>query len=448
MPAALTEKVVKATLAAAKAEVETHGRARERDVRGGSEMAGLTLRVTTAGNAYWYVYLGRALKRKLGVVSPSFPLSTAKAHAQRMRANYDLNGIRAAPTKRQVRRADLAMKAGMQVGMPAVEPSSPGLTMREFITKVYEPWLLSEAGDDPKLCRRVAQEIQRLTAPPMEPLLVRPLSAIDKDALVAWQASRLTQASRRGSNRKCDPKSPPPTVSKWTVKREVSTVKTLLKRARDHGFATGDTSGVPSVLRKVDRIVGNERVRVLTVEEFEALRKALAQPEYFDTDVRVAVLLAYYTGGRMRELLDLTWDHVDLEERPRVYFERTKSEKPRTVPLHPDAAVVLSEWQDVCTSDTYVFPHRDNSSKPRGQLKASWAALRSRIGADDLWFHDLRRTCATYLAESGAPVQHIARILGHAWGSEAAITSRYAKHMTAEAVRSTVDLLPSLLPKS
>jgi len=60
-------------------------------------------------------------------------------------------------------------------------------------------------------------------------------------------------------------------------------------------------------------------------------------------------------------------------------------------------------------------------------IEKGWRSARTRAGLVNFKFHDLRHTCASYLAMNGASLLDIATILGH---RKIATTMRYA-HLTA-----------------
>jgi integrase len=59
-------------------------------------------------------------------------------------------------------------------------------------------------------------------------------------------------------------------------------------------------------------------------------------------------------------------------------------------------------------------------------IEQAWRTARTRAGLVDFKFHDLRHTCASYLAMSGASLLEIAEVLGH---KKLEMVKRYA-HLT------------------
>jgi integrase len=72
----------------------------------------------------------------------------------------------------------------------------------------------------------------------------------------------------------------------------------------------------------------NERHRILSPEEYTLL--LVHCPDYLKSIVK----MAYYTGMRQGEILNLTWEQVDLREGfVRLNPEHTKTNDRRLVPL-------------------------------------------------------------------------------------------------------------------
>jgi integrase len=154
------------------------------------------------------------------------------------------------------------------------------------------------------------------------------------------------------------------------------------------------------------------RERFLTLAEVEALAKACPEPA-----AAAYVRLAAYTGIRRGHLLRLTRHDVQGE-----FLRLDRSGKTRTlqmVPLHPKVQAIAE-----------ALPLKIGDR----QIREAWAAARKKTGIDCRW-HDLRHTCASWLAQAGVPLHTIGEFLGH---SSPAVTKRYAhllpSHL-ADAVR-------------
>lgn len=123
------------------------------------------------------------------------------------------------------------------------------------------------------------------------------------------------------------------------------------------------------------------------------------------------VLLAITTGMRKSEILQLTWDRVDLAGE-QVILKETKNGRPKTVSLVGEPLEILRDrFLSRQLHTPYVFP----AKKRFGHIciRKAWDEVKKRAGTKDLRFHDLRHTFCTYAAEAGASNLELATAMGH-----------------------------------
>ena len=155
--------------------------------------------------------------------------------------------------------------------------------------------------------------------------------------------------------------------------------------------------------------LNNQRERVLSEDELKALLNALKNAP--NPYLRFIVLLAITSGARFGEIINLTWNDVDMKNR-RLYLRKTKNGDQRTAPLVDDTYETLLEMNKVRRIDTnLMFPRKDG--KAPQEIRKAWLNVLAEAGIKNFRFHDLRHTCATYLAEGGATLIELASILGH-----------------------------------
>jgi integrase len=165
-----------------------------------------------------------------------------------------------------------------------------------------------------------------------------------------------------------------------------------------------------SPLRRVRRL-REPRGRVRWLDEAERQRLLAACAASANRVLLPVVILALSTGARKQELLSLTWRDVDLR-RERLLLHQTKTDKPRSVPLTERALSEMQALAKVRRIDTaLVFPRRDGRAPL--DLRYAWQQALRQAGLADFRFHDLRHTCASYLAMNGASLVEIAEVLGH-----------------------------------
>jgi integrase len=151
-----------------------------------------------------------------------------------------------------------------------------------------------------------------------------------------------------------------------------------------------------------------------------------------------ALRLLVFTGTRLREILHLRWDHVDLQ-RGLLFLPDSKTGK-KTIVLGGAALAILTNLEHV---GRYVVAGND-PEKPRADLQRPWALVSRRAGLDGLRLHDLRHSFASVGAGSGLGLPIIGKLLGH---SSSKTTERYA-HLAADPVRRAADAVSGTIAKA
>jgi integrase len=203
--------------------------------------------------------------------------------------------------------------------------------------------------------------------------------------------------------------------------------------------------------RRIEQFKEHRRERFLTHQELERLGRVLREAETkgipWDVDERkpkakhlpkignrftkigpfaaAAIRLLLFTGCRLREILHLKWEHVDLE-RGLLFLADSKTGR-KTVILNAPAMAVLAGIDQL---GSYVVPG-DDPEKPRADLKRPWEAVAGRAGLEGVRLHDLRHTYASFGAGGGLGLPIIGKLLGH---TQASTTQRYA-HLDADPLR-------------
>jgi integrase len=175
-------------------------------------------------------------------------------------------------------------------------------------------------------------------------------------------------------------------------------------------------------IKPVDLIGKREaRERVLTDAELRAVWQAADAMGYpYGPVFRMLIL----TGQREREVADMSWSEIDLEQKLwTIPARRMKGGRAHEVPLSP-AAVSLLESLPRWTGD-FVFTTTAGAKPINGFSKAK--ARIDRLSAVSGWkIHDLRRTMRTHL--SALPVQDLVRelVIAHARPGLHAVYDRHS----------------------
>jgi integrase len=245
-------------------------------------------------------------------------------------------------------------------------------------------------------------------------------------------------------------------ILEWWV-AECGSIKVLdfgalhLRAARDklqHGRAAGTVHTYLSKMRtawnfaRAAQIVPQERMwpsrlmpkqppgrsRHLTDDELERLLEAARQR---GAAFHAAVLVSIATGLRQGELLRLTWADIDFE-RSTVRVLQTKTDTPRAVHLPSVALETLKALRkESVVSATHIFLGRGGRRLDAPTLLWPWRQTLKESRLKDFRWHDLRHSCASFLAQHGATLLEIGSVLGH---KSPSMTLRYAHLLKGAAV--------------
>lgn len=186
------------------------------------------------------------------------------------------------------------------------------------------------------------------------------------------------------------------------------------------------------------------RVRVLTYQEAAALIDAAEGRANRLPWLADMIRLCLHTGLRPSEATGLTWDRVDLHAR-RISFGPgdQKNGKPGAVPLNETARGALVSRARFrathCPDAAHVFCRTDGSRIHR--FNSELATLARCVGLEDLHPHDLRRTCGSWLIQSGVPIERISKLLRH---SSSLITERVYAHLRPQDVADAAAILDTI----
>lgn len=159
------------------------------------------------------------------------------------------------------------------------------------------------------------------------------------------------------------------------------------------------------IIEKVSKIkmlpVNVPLPRVLSPEEIEKLLKKAREA---DLDLWRYIMFFLWTGARRREAIRLRWKDCKLDDEF-CELKDTKGKKDRRVPL---MEAVINALRPIQRDLGPVFKqvHADVlSHQVQTLLKA--CGIKARL-------HDFRHSAATYMLNSGIPIQVVKEILGHA----------------------------------
>lgn len=159
---------------------------------------------------------------------------------------------------------------------------------------------------------------------------------------------------------------------------------------------------------KMKESKGNERF--LSQDEAVLVLEKADQRGRPDFKALVAILLT--TGARTGEILEATWRQVDFERKV-IDLSDTKNGERRVLPLVEPALSLLTAHSKVRhIGSDLVFPAPTNPKNP-ADFRYQWTKLKEACELEDVRFHDMRHTAASFLIMSGAGLRTTADVLGH-----------------------------------
>ena len=135
-----------------------------------------------------------------------------------------------------------------------------------------------------------------------------------------------------------------------------------------------------------------------------------------------ALKLLLITGARLNEVSRMTRAELNDEGVWSIPGTRTKNRKPHIVPLPPLARDILAGLPRI--EGGFVFTTTGTSPiSGWSKIKARLDGLMGEVPAFQI--HDLRRTCATTMAEIGVPPHIVEAVLNHISGAKASVAGTY-----------------------
>lgn len=178
-----------------------------------------------------------------------------------------------------------------------------------------------------------------------------------------------------------------------------------MKRLLNYAAACGRLEGNPIARVKLLRVPNVRRV----VLDEDAFQRLLSKAEAW---LQPILLVAFDTGMRKSEVLNLRWSQLDLKAGAvRLEGEDTKTDEPRAVYLTRRVLDTLSGRPRPLHS-TFVFVN-PATGRPYADIQGAVERARAAAGLEGMWVHDLRRSFVTLARRSGLPESVVARFSGH-----------------------------------
>ena len=215
-------------------------------------------------------------------------------------------------------------------------------------------------------------------------------------------------------------------LARLSVNSPVQANRTRSSLARFFRWAAGEGLVENNPVLFTNRNAEKPRERALTDAELATVWNALPNDDFGDI-----LKLLILTGQREREISDLRWDEIDFERNAIVLPpERTKNGRRHSIPMSSMVRAILEARPQ--NGREFIFGRGANGfsgwSKSKRRLDETLKIPPWRI-------HDLRRTCATGLAELDVFPHIVESILNHVSGTRSGVAGLYNKatHESAKA---------------
>lgn len=230
------------------------------------------------------------------------------------------------------------------------------------------------------------------------------------------------------------------------LSREI--IKDFLRHKRDSGCAPKTRNRFLFVLRSYyNYLTREEIVEESPVDDLKPVKTRKKERLYLtrneveklanETDheiIEVAILVAYYTGLRPSELLDLKLGDVDLE-RGIINVRAGKGNKDRSVPISGQLEEIIEGYLDDVRpdvkTDNFIATARSGGLSHQFFNRKIKQAARSAGWdfAEKVTAHVLRHSCASRLVKKNISLEKIRKLLGH---SSIDVTSVYCHTRTED----------------
>lgn len=218
-----------------------------------------------------------------------------------------------------------------------------------------------------------------------------------------------------------------------TIKKRHTYIKACLKDAIEDGVITKDPTYKVIIKGQVES--KSEELKYLHFDEVKRLVNEIKKdmkPKYIS---RYIILFAIATGARFSEIMGMTWDCVDFENKTITInktwdfkdandFSDTKTfDSRRTITIDKETCDMLKELKaaqnkialqsGLRNTKNLCFVNTKMELVSNNAVNKTLKSLCKKIGANEITCHSLRHTHASMLLYRGINIKYISRRLGH-----------------------------------
>lgn len=211
-----------------------------------------------------------------------------------------------------------------------------------------------------------------------------PFDKLTTKKLTTWRDKRLTE------------------VKASSLKRQMDVIRHALKIAAEEWEWDVPQEQFAKMKIKVAPPSAIRRIKQEELDKFVEFSQSYSRNDYLVPVIHFAL----GTALRRKEIADLTWGEVDLEN-SRIHVSLTKTDYPRVIPIIANVRKILEAMEPGSRQpDEPVFPCSWDA------IKCAFARVKRRAGTT-FRFHDLRHESISRFFEAGLSPIEVASISGH-----------------------------------
>ncbi|HKK82267.1 MAG TPA: tyrosine-type recombinase/integrase [Prolixibacteraceae bacterium] len=166
----------------------------------------------------------------------------------------------------------------------------------------------------------------------------------------------------------------------------------------------------PSIVFKLPRPRKESKIRVVfSMDECYTVFNTIENPKQ-----KLALMIAYGTGMRVGEVVELKWNDVLMAEQ-KIHIKNGKGKKDRLVMLPASLIEMLKNYKALYSTKDYVFDGQiAGIPYSKGSLQKVMRRALEECGLSKKGsVHSLRHSFATHLLDAGIDIRYVQQLLGH-----------------------------------
>lgn len=206
----------------------------------------------------------------------------------------------------------------------------------------------------------------------------------------------------------------------YQANRTLEQISRMFTLAQEWGYYPTDKR-TPAF--KIEPFPEYSRDRFLKPEELERLAPHINAVNHIEYKCLFWCLIL--TALRSCELLRADWNDLDTNSwELRVKPINSKSGKPHYLPLSAEAMAQLAKLPK---RGNLIFAYPSGGAINYQNARRCWLGVVAKSGVQDIHLHDLRRTAASWMVQSGESLAIIGKMLNHSSSASTAVYARFAR---------------------